>query len=136
MKNNIIYTIISFLLILTSCGSNRIINNNEMIKSSSKKYFMKASFNTNKDDKTKYLCLVIHLYNYDKQEIDKYQTGASDRMKWALGWLKEDDIIVMYSSDIGILAWKIENNKLLFIDMINDKIKKRGIELKAKKYGG
>ena len=107
-----------------------------MIESPSKNYFINATVNKNKDDKTKYLCLVLHLYDDSKKEIDKYQTGASDRMKWALGWFKEDDIIVLYSSDIGIVAWKITNNKLLIIDEISGEIIKRGIELKEIKYGG
>ncbi len=42
----------------------------------------------------------------DGEEIGRIPTSASNRMRWAVGW-HDDSTIVLYSSDIGVTAWKI-----------------------------
>ena len=41
-----------------------------------------------------------------------FQTGASDTMKWALAWSPKN-VLVLYSSDIGISAYDIEGGKII-----------------------
>lgn len=104
------------------------------ISSPSGKFQIKTSINQDKSDPTRYLCVKIYLLDTKGNELAQLQTGASDRMKWATGWMKEQDIIVLDSSDIGTHAWEIKANNDIKEIKIDNEIIGRGDELKASKY--
>ena len=101
----------------------------EIVNSPSGKYQIKATINTDESDKTKYLCVKLHLLDAQGKELSQLQSSASHTMKWAIGWMEKDDIVILYSSDIGTYAYQIENNTLKKIK-ITDVIIKRGEQLK------
>ena len=55
-------------------------------------------------------------------------------MKWALGWVKDKDIVVLYSSDIGTYAYAVEDGTRLVEIDTDDTIIQRGDELKKQEY--
>jgi hypothetical protein len=79
----------------------------------------------------------LHLTNKEGVELDTVYSGASNAMKWALGWMPDEDIVVLQSSDIGPRAYDIENNRLVAKSYpFKDKhIQARAEELKSEKYG-
>lgn len=123
--------IILSLILFTGCESQQFLE--EIEQSPSGKYKIKVTINTDESDKAKYLCLKLHLLDTQNNELTNLQTGASHRMKWVVGWMPNDDIIVLYSSDIGTYAYKIEGNILKNIQT-TDLVIKRGEELKKMKY--
>ena len=62
-------------------------------------------------------------------------TGASDAMKWAVGWTPTEDVVVLYSSDIGTIAYDIENGQLVKIQRIDPEIRNHAERLYENKYG-
>lgn len=50
---------------------------------------------------------LIYVTVLDKNQITvaSINTGASDAMKWAIGWAEKSNTLVMASSDIGPMAW-------------------------------
>ncbi len=47
--------------------------------------------------------------------------------------MENDDIVVLYSSDIGVYAYKVKNNTLEEV-LVTEAVIKRGKELKRLKY--
>ena len=129
MKKYIILSII--LLTLFGCSPRRYPI--ETVVSPSGKYQIKATINTDESDTTKYLCIKLHLLDAQGKELSQLQTGVSHRMKWALGWMNNNDTVVLYSSDIGTYAYEVENNTLRNIKTTNAIIR-RGEQLKKLKY--
>ena len=129
---NIIYFV--FLWSAASCSGVRDVKGPAMMKSPSEKYFISTTINSDKNDRIHYLCVILHLYDSENQEIDTFQTAASDRMKWASGWMKETDVLVLYSSDVGTSAWKIKDNKMVVLETLDDDMRNRGSELNRNKY--
>ena len=127
-KNIIIYLI---LLLFIGCGANKLVN--EIIPSPSKKYKIQSTVNTDKTDRTKYLCIKLHLLDTKGKELFQLQTSASTTMKWALGWMEKDDILILYSSDIGTNAYTIENSMIKRVNTTEEFIT-YGNYLKKKKY--
>ena len=105
----------------------------EIITSPSGKYQIKTTINTDESDRTKYLCVKLHLLDTQSKELSQLQSSASHTMKWVIGWMEKNDIIVLDSSDIGTYAYEIENNTLKKIG-ITEVIIKRGEQLKKLKY--
>ncbi|MEN8128028.1 MAG: hypothetical protein ABFR90_09530 [Planctomycetota bacterium] len=106
---------------------------NELL-SPSGHYKVSVSRNNDKSDKTKWLCLKIHIKNSAEKEVDVIQTSASDTMKWALGWMKDKDVVVLYSSDIGTYGYIITKDEKLEKVETGDSIAERGRDLYEKKY--
>ncbi len=79
----------------------------------------------------------LHLTNKEGVELDTVYSGASDAMKWALGWMPDEDVVVLQSSDIGTRSYDIVNNRFVAkSESSKDKrIQSRAYELKAEKYG-
>ena len=78
----------------------------------------------------------IHLTNSEGVELDAVYSGASDAMKWALGWMTDEDVVVLQSSDVGTRAYDILDNHLVarpeaFKD---EAIRSRADELRSEKY--
>ena len=77
---------------------------------------------------------MIHLTDKNNNEIEPMHTGASEVMKWAIGWMPEEDVVALYSSDIGSYAYIIENQKLIKLKYITNEMCLRAIDLYDKKY--
>lgn len=79
----------------------------------------------------------LHLTNKEGVELDTVYSGASDAMKWALGWMPDEDVVVLQSSDIGTRGYDIVDNRLVAkSEPFKDKrIQARAEELKSEKYG-
>lgn len=64
-----------------------------------------TSINRSKEDLTEYLCVRLTITDAaTDQTLGVIQTGASDRMRWSVRWLR-DDLILLESSDIGNYCW-------------------------------
>jgi hypothetical protein len=49
----------------------------------------------------------LTLYDSSRNILDSIQTGASDYSKWAVGWYRDRDTLVLNSRDIGIYAYSV-----------------------------
>jgi hypothetical protein len=79
----------------------------------------------------------LHLTNKEGVELDTVYSGASDAMKWALGWMPSENVVVLQSSDIGTRAYDIVDNRLVAKSEAfeNKRIQARAKILKSQKYG-
>lgn len=127
MKN----ILIIFYILLFSCSSDK--QQSEKITSPSKKYYLTTTVNSSDKSKDDYADVVIHLYNTSGQLKFSLNTKAGDFSKWAVGWDNKNDTMILFSSDIGTYAWKIEHDSLKTID-ITDNIKEIAKDIKNKKY--
>ena len=105
----------------------------KVIKSPSGKFSINTTVNRTNEIADDYAYVIIHLYDKNNKKIAQVNSRASDASKWAIGWAKSEDTIVMQSSDIGNQAWIIVNNKIAGI-RITDELDKRAEYLKAIKY--
>ena|ERR1044072_28463 len=132
-----ILTIISLLFCLTSCrlnsGRYSADYKSDKIVSPTAKYFITTTVNRSNNKKDDFADVVIHLYNSHGQLLFDFNTHAGDANKWAAGWDRTTDTIVLFSSDIGNAAYEIENEKLKSVDL-TDELNKRASELKEEKY--
>ena len=78
----------------------------------------------------------VHLADAEGVEIYAVQSSASDAIKWALGWMSDQDIVVLQSSDIGTTAYDVIDNRLEpRVDAFkNVEIQARADELYAERY--
>lgn len=125
------YILIILSILLFGCRS--VDQQNEKITSPSKKYYLTTTVNSSDKNKEDYADVVIHLYNTSGELKSSLNTHAGDLSKWAVGWDNINDTVVLFSSDIGTFAWKIEMDSLKPID-ITDKLKQIAIHIKNKKY--
>ena len=54
--------------------------------------------------------VVLHVYKSDGTKVTDIDTDASDAMKWAAGFSPSENIVILYSSDIGNKAWYESTN--------------------------
>lgn len=80
------------------------------IKSPNGSLTLIPSVNQSKNDLTKYHCVAFDITDSTGARLHHVQSGASDRMKWAIGWFN-DSTVILYSSDIGTRAWKLNDDK-------------------------
>ena len=81
------------------------------IPSPSGAYTLVPSVNQSKADPTSFGCVNFDLLDGQTIVVQKAPTGASDFQRWALGW-HDETTIVLHSSDIGVRAWKLADEKL------------------------
>jgi hypothetical protein len=127
-------TILAFILF--SCLANcRFLRDYESEKtiSPTSKYYLTTTVNRTNQAKDDYANVVIHLYGSDGQLKSDFNTHAGDANKWAVGWNTKKDTIILFSSDIGNSAYRIENEQLKSVDL-TDELNKRAIQLKYEKY--
>lgn len=103
------------------------------IPSPSGEYELRASIRVSSPDHGGVGIIMLSVSKPNGTQIDQVSTGASNNMKWAIGWL-DDDTIVLYSSDIGTYAYQIKDENSLVKLPLTDEIIKRGEELKTEKY--
>jgi hypothetical protein len=114
LNKKIIASIIAFL-VFTCSGVLVMIgfiltrsdpNQPERVVSPSGKRVVIPTVNTSKEDITNYLCIKIEIQDVATGEtLFEEQTGASNRMRWSIHWVKENNI-QLRSSDIGVLCWE------------------------------
>jgi len=102
--------------------------------SRSGKYTVFAKVNRTDQNRADYAHVVIHLTDAAGKELHVYRSRAGDANKWALGWMPNEDIVILQSSDVGSMAFRIENDSLVEIAPISDEMSVRAEILKAKKY--
>ncbi|KAA9338211.1 hypothetical protein F0P96_05025 [Hymenobacter busanensis] len=108
----------------------------EIISSPSGEYSLKIDLNKDKTARTKYDCILLTLYDKEGKEITKLQTGASNNMKWAVGWYSNKDTIIVNSKDIGTHAYHLTDKKQLDTLTITQDINSIAENLLNKKYAG
>ncbi|WP_298903491.1 hypothetical protein [uncultured Psychroserpens sp.] len=59
---------------------------------------------------------IFEIYNSKKQLIAKIESGAGDFSRWEVGWSDMDNYLLLNSSDIGIKAWKVEDNEVTEVE--------------------
>ncbi|PKP17776.1 MAG: hypothetical protein CVU05_14930 [Bacteroidetes bacterium HGW-Bacteroidetes-21] len=126
MKN----VIIIFSILLFGCRSAN--QQNEKIISPSKKYYLTTTVNASDNSKGD-AEVVIHLYSTSGQLKFSLNTHAGDFSKWAVGWDKINDTVILFSSDIGTYAWQIEMDSLTSITL-NDNLMQVAKEIKINKF--
>lgn len=104
------------------------------VVSPSGSYSVSASVDTKNRQSRNYAIVMLHLVGESGEEFLPVRTGAGDAQKWALGWMPTQDVVVLYSSDIGTLAYEIEDTGLVRIDKLSDDIRRRADELYSTKY--
>ena len=125
-----------FLSILFILGLSGFANKKtEEFVSPSGEFSVYATVNGTDKTKPNYADVVLHLLDNKGQEIQVVVSGVGDAHKWALGWMSNQDIVILYSIDIGDLAFKIENSKLVELSVLTEQMKKRAYELRKQKYG-
>ncbi len=125
--------ILIFILTLNLSGC--ILNDykGRKIISPTRKYYLIVHVNRSDKTKSDYAYVFINLYNSVGKLRSTLNTHAGDFSEWAVGWDKEKDTIILYSSDISNNAWKIENEKIVPIPL-SDELNKRADELEKEKY--
>ena len=132
-------TILSLILLLylTNCrlGNSRHFSDykSEKIISPTKKYYLITTVNQTNKSKDDYAEVLIHLYNSGGQLKLTFNTKAGDANKWAVGWDQTKDTIILFSSDVGSSAWRIENSQLKNIELTGE-LNSRATALKQEKY--
>lgn len=85
-------------------------------KSVDGKYSVIAKVNRTDKNAKFYAEPIFEIYNSKKQLIAKIESGAGDFSKWEVGWSDMDNYLLLNSSDIGIKAWKVDDNKVTEIE--------------------
>lgn len=132
MKNALFLLTIS-LCLLGGCRRRRTALSNAVV-SPSGKYKAAATVNRDRTDRTKYLCLKLHISDAAETQVTVIQTSASNTAKWALGWMPNKDIVVLYSADIGTQAYRPAAKGIFNSVEVTDEIIRRGKQLKEEKY--
>ena len=129
-----IFQIIRAYFIISTFISCRASNySSNKLVSPSKKYYLIVTVNRNNKSQNNYGVIMLNLYDSNGSFSSILNTTAGDFNKWNVGWDKKYDTAILYSSDIGNSAWKIENNRLIPVNL-NEELNKRADELKKEKY--
>lgn len=125
--------ILSFFLlsILTSCTRNNY--SGSKTASPSGKYYFITTVNRTDESKDDFADVILSLYSADGKLITQINTGAGDFNSWAIGWETKTDTIIMNSSDIGLYAWRLENNQLKKLEM-TEALNRQAEKIKQDKY--
>ena len=123
--------------ILLSCLTNCDFSNSRFLSdyksgkiiSPTTKFYLTTTVNRTNQTRNDYADVIIHLYGSDGRLKSNFNTRARDANKWAVGWDKTKDTIILFSSDIGNSAYRIESGQLKSIEL-TDELNKRAIELK------
>jgi len=129
------------LLVLTICVCvvggcrRRGLGSSAAVFSPSGKYKAAVTVNRYRTDRTKYLCLNLHLSDAAGAKTTVIHSSASDTAKWALGWMPNKDIAVLYSADIGPQAYQAGPQGIFVSREVTEEIISRADQLKLEKYG-
>lgn len=129
-RMNIINQILLFIVLFfaTACGGKE----ESLIVSPSGIYLASTEISGNETE-TKRSCVRIKIHVPSAGKEFQFQTGASDFQKWAIDWSSED-ILILYSSDIGIYAYELKSDKIIE-RLATDEEKEVGRKAYEAKYG-
>lgn len=130
MKTQFYLLIVFSLIVFSKCKND--YSSDKMI-SPSGKYYLITTVNRTDKSKDDFATVVISLYSVEKELLSVLNTKAGDSNKWAIGWDKIMDIIILKSSDIGTYAWKIENGEFVNVEM-SESIREQAEEIMENKY--
>jgi hypothetical protein len=85
-----------------------------------------------------YTAVQLHLTDPAGKELTDVVTSISHEIQWMVGWMPDEDIVVLMSSGIdptGYAAYSIANGKFEPILPLTETMRQRARELKAAKYG-
>ena len=122
-------SILLIFLILIDCSDYET----ETYTSKTGNYSVKATVNRTNKKAEDYSYVIIHIYNKNKEEIQKINSRAGDLNKWSLGWTPCGDTIILQNSDIGDQAWTIIDGEARNIEMTKE-LYERAKELKKENY--
>ncbi len=132
----LIISLILCWLSLSGCDRRMKDYQSPAVKSPSGRYMVFAKVNRTNLNKIDYAYVIIHLTDAMGNEIQNYRTQAVDGRKWALGWMGNEDIVILQSStDVGSMAFRIENETLVKIATMSDEMIARAWALRVQKYG-
>ncbi|MFM9984180.1 MAG: hypothetical protein ACKVOK_03060 [Flavobacteriales bacterium] len=97
------------VVILYNCQGR--VKESSPIQSPSGKYSIIACVNQPSTSEENFAIVLIKLYSREGIKLSELNTQASDFSKWAVGWDTFNDTLILNSRDIGVLAWKIEQNE-------------------------
>lgn len=129
MKQKI--SLILILLNFTSCFLSDY--KSEYLTSSTGNFSINATVNRTDKKNNNYAEVIITFFNKNGIKISELNSEAGDFSKWAIGWTKTGDTVVLQSSDIGNKSWVFKNNKVIQIET-TESLDKRAEQLKSKKY--
>jgi hypothetical protein len=129
MTNKLTFLLLT--LTLTSCFFSDY--ESEKIKSSTGNFEIQATVNRTDNNAENYADVIIHLFDKNNKKLTELNTGAGDANKWAIGWTKSGDTIVLQSSDTGNKALILQNGHLTEIEMTVE-LNERAKILKSEKY--
>jgi hypothetical protein len=55
-------------------------------------------------------------------------------MKWAVGWMPDHDVVILYSSDLGSRAYRIESGRFVEVEAISKEQRDQARKLYEDKY--
>ncbi len=97
-------------------------------KSPDGKFSVITKVNRNDKNAKFYAEPIFEIYNSKKQLIKEIESGVGDFSKWKVGWSKNENILIMHSSDVGNKAWKINEIEIKKIELTAE-LKKQAEEL-------
>lgn len=100
----------SLLLCLLLVGCSRPAS--PYIVSPSGVFSARAEISGNEAGPTRRYCVRLGIEDIKTKRWLTFQTGASDVQKWAVAWSPSDSL-VLYSSDIGTLAYDVKDGQIL-----------------------
>lgn len=120
------------LSLITFSNCKNDYSSDKMISQSGKYYFTTT---VNRTDKSKddFAAVIVSLYSVEGELLSVLNTKAADSNKWAIDWDKNEEIIIMKSSDIGTYAWKTENGEFVNIEL-TESIREQAEEMLNTKY--
>ncbi len=78
----------------------------------------------------------VRLSSKERKQLHQIRSGTSVYQKWAIGWMPDRDTVVLYSSDIGTLAYDVIGDELIRVQPPNQypDVMRRGEDLYTMKY--
>ena len=80
--------------------------------SPSGEYTARTEISGNEAGPTRRFCVKLLVFDVQKKREMEFQTGASDGQRWAIAWTPVNTL-VLYSSDIGTLAYDVKSGKII-----------------------
>jgi len=116
---------------LVSCNKKETAG--EVYYSPTGQFAIEVQIGDKEDSKNKYE-IFLRLLDEDGDELDITRTKASAVMNYAVFW-HNDKTVVLYSSDIGVYAWRVTTDEKIIPSSVDYKLEKKATEIFNKKMG-
>lgn len=110
MKNIYFLFLIFFAGFVQSCSQKDY--SSDVSFSPSGDYMFISTVNRTNKLKDDYAYVYISVFNKEGKLLSSFNTSSGDLNKWAVAWTSTSDILILNSADIGVKAWKVEDNKI------------------------